>query len=73
MYDYRTYLNSLISLCQQILAAINDFHMAFDAFVVTVTGFFDTLLSLLPAALWFLVLLVGCRFVLSLFFPRWAD
>lgn len=52
----------------------------FSAFVETATAWHDqivqywqNLLDLLPAALWFLVALVGAKFVIHLFFPKWGG
>lgn len=72
-YDYRSYLNTIITLLQQLNTSFTDFVSKFDAFVLVVSGFWDSLLGVLPSALFFLILLVASQFVLKLFFPRWRD
>jgi uncharacterized protein (DUF608 family) len=65
-YDYRDYFRQIIDLLESLISK-------FDAWTASVTGFWNTLLSFLPTALWFLVLLVGVALILKLFFPRWRD
>lgn len=65
-YDYRDYFRQIISLLESLISK-------FDTWTAAVTGFWNTLLGFLPAALWFLVLLVGVALILKLFFPRWRD
>jgi len=65
-YDYRDYFRQIIDLLESLISK-------FDSWTAAVTGFWNTLLSFLPMALWFLVLLVGVALILKLFFPRWRD
>lgn len=65
-YDYRDYFRQIIDLLESLISK-------FDAWTAAVSGFWNTLLSFLPTALWFLVLLVGVALILKLFFPRWRD
>ena len=63
---HRDYFRQIIDLLESLISK-------FDAWTAAVTGFWNTLLSFLPTALWFLVLLVGVALILKLFFPRWRD
>lgn len=72
-YDYRSYLNSIISLLQQILALLTTFHDDFSVFTGLVSDFFDQLMAFLPDVLFFILLFIGTDLVLRLFFPRWRD
>lgn len=72
-YDYRSYLNTIISLLEQILSAFNAFVVKFDSAVSAISSFWQRLLDFLPPALFFLLLLVSVQFILRLYFPRWRD
>lgn len=65
---------------RQILTQMQTLNENFSVFVQTATGWYDSfvekwefLLDFLPAALWFLVALVGAKFVIYLFFPKWGG
>lgn len=72
-YDYRSYLNQIITLLMNIQSDFAAFVSKFDSFLQTVSAFYDSLLGFLPTAIFFLILLVGISLILKLFYPRWRD
>lgn len=57
---------------QKLNSNFSSFVSFFEGWADGISHFWDSLLDFLPYALWFLVLLVGVRLVIQVFFPKWG-
>lgn len=72
-YDYRSYLNTIISLLQNIQSLLTTFSSNFDILSAFIQTTFSNLFSFLPYFILFLVLFAASDFIMKIFFPRAGD
>ena len=72
-YDYRSYLNTIISLLTSIQSILQGISDTLSSFFSLFSDFADLIMGNFFSVLLFILLFVGLNLVCRLFFPRWRD